>query len=209
MRPIKIAIAEPDKLMLQGITALLSQEKAFQIVVSAATGDRLLKLLPFAKADVALIELNLARTNGIEALPKIRKLSPETAVVLWTQQPQPHHVIQSMRLGASGFLPKNCEPKELKQVLRHVSMGQVYENPLMLQALALQACEKTKPGLSPREAEVLRMLCLQQTNREIARQLDLSARTVEGHRKNLLMKTGARNLAGLVLFAVKEGLVSC
>jgi DNA-binding NarL/FixJ family response regulator len=213
MKQVRIAIAEPDKLFLQGITALLSQEKSFQIVVSAGTGERFLQLLAYAQADVALMDMNLPRMNGIETLPKIRKISPQTSVVIWSKRPQPHHIIQSMRLGAVGFLQKACDLEELSKTLKQVATGQICQNTLVEQAMRVEEQQmhygRKDQRLSPREEEVLRMLCLQKTNREIADQLQLSSRTVEGHRKNLLAKTGMRNLAGLVLFAVKEGLVRC
>ncbi len=213
MKQITIAISEPDRLFLQGITALLSEEKKFRIVVAECAAARFLKLLPLAQPQVALLDLHSPGPSGLQALQHIRKASPQTAVVIWSKQPQAHHIAQCLRLGAQSFLDKACALEELSHALRQVAAGGIFENSLVSQALNSEKhrafFDQQKTCLSPREEEVLRMLCRQKTNREIARQLELSARTVEGHRKNLLTKTGARNLAGLVLFAVREGLVSC
>jgi DNA-binding NarL/FixJ family response regulator len=212
MKSLKLAIVEADSLFLQGLTTLLSQDKIFQVVVASTSGERFLQLLAYAHADVVLMDLNLPGMNGLKALPRIRKISPQTAVVLWSKAPQAHHIRQSLRLGAKGFIEKNCQLEELSQTLREAANSDTYENELMQKAMYLAEYQRHNPSkkcrISPREVEVLNMLCLEKTNKEIAQALQLSARTVEGHRKSLLTKTGARNLAGLVLFAVKEGLVS-
>lgn len=212
MKSLKLAIVEADSLFLQGLTTLLSQDKNFQVVVATDSCERFLQLLAYARADIVLMDLNMPGINGLKALPRIREISPRTAVVLWSKEPQAHHIRQSLRMGARGFIEKTCPLEELSRALQEAASSDNYENELMQKAMCLAAYQRYNPPkkcrISPREAEVLNMLCLEKTNKEIAEALELSARTVEGHRKNLLTKTGARNLAGLVLFAVKEGLVS-
>lgn len=217
MNKISIAIADDQLLFRQGLAALLREVEEFDLVLEANNGHDLLQQLKNISQlpQVAIIDLNMPGMNGVELNRILHHEYPSIKVVIVTMYGQERFISKMIEAGASGYLVKNCDTEELISCIRTVSKTEFYFNAAVLKAMrnALQHKTKTIRNLSnipieltTREQEILDLICKEFTNPEIAEKLFLSARTVEGHRNNLLAKTGCRNTAGLVIFAVRHGI---
>jgi DNA-binding NarL/FixJ family response regulator len=214
---INIAIADDQSLFRQGLAALLREIKEFELVAEADGGNDFLDRLKTARQlpDIALIDLNMPGMNGVELNGILNREYPGIKVVVVTAYGQERFVSKMIEAGASGYLVKNCDTEELITCIKTIQKTGFYFNTDVLNSLRFALHHKTKTirnvssipiELSPREQEILCLICKEVTNPEIADKLFLSVRTVEGHRNNLLAKTGCRNTAGLVIFAVRHGI---
>lgn len=212
---IKIALADDHTLVRSGIRTILQSEPGFKIVWEAADGLALLNGLETAKPDVILLDLEMPVMSGKECLEAIRKTDSETRVLILTMHKHQAFILQMMEAGANGYLIKDSKPEEMIKAVKHVYHQEYYFSEDLSKAmlsgltnpnLKAQASLKSH-GLLEREIDVLCLICQEKTTTEIADELFLSPKTIEGYRKALFEKTGARNMAGLVLFAVKQGLV--
>jgi DNA-binding NarL/FixJ family response regulator len=186
--------------------------------MEAENGRQLIEALTAAKhkPHVALLDLSMPEMNGVETTRIIRKQFPDLKVIILSVYGEDRFVIHLMELGVNAYLFKNVEPQEVEKAIRTVVENDFYFNQSFRSAMnnRLQvkrprrlATEDLWSDLSPRERDVLELICKQRTGQEIAEELGLSIRTVDGHRSSILEKTGARNTAGLVLFAIKHGLL--
>jgi DNA-binding NarL/FixJ family response regulator len=217
MNKIRIAIVDDQQLFRKGLATLIEGVENFELVAEAESGKVLLEqfkafdILP----DVALVDMNMPEMNGIELAGILHNEYPAVKIVILTVHDQERFISKMIQGGASGYLIKNCEIDELVQAINTVHQTGFYINDLTLRAMANAAKYKGDNitninnipiEITKREHEVLQMICMQWTNSEIADKLFVSVRTVDGHRNNILAKTGCRNTAGLVLFAVSNGL---
>ena len=199
MPAIKYAIADDHKIFRQGLRFALSDESAIECIGEADNGISLLQLLEKEQPDVVLLDLKM----------------PEMKIIMLTMFDDEHFIIHLMENGANGYLIKNAEPDEIKTAIRSAYETGYYFNDLVSNTMlkSLVKKEKASPRFKPeiklneRETEVLKLICQEHTAAEIGEKVFLSARTVEGIRANLLEKIGVRNTAGLVLYAVKNGIV--
>jgi DNA-binding NarL/FixJ family response regulator len=212
---IQIAIADDQSLFRKGIISLLNTFSGMQVVVEAENGEELLQQLAEKKGEVqvALVDINMPVMNGIEAMKKIRSLYPHIKNVILTVHEEDKYINKLIEEGANAYLAKNTQPAELEKAIATVVSHDYYFNENTIRAMhahvqhkrpkiMLQAADE----ITAREKEVLQLICKEFTTAEIAKQLFISERTVDGHRNNLLLKTGCRNTAGLVLFAIKHEL---
>jgi DNA-binding NarL/FixJ family response regulator len=212
---IHIAIADDQSLFRKGIIALLNKFSNMQVVIEAENGQDLLDQLAEKGADVqvALVDINMPQLNGIEAMKKIRGLYPHIKNVILTVHEEDKYINKLIEEGANAYLAKNTQPAELEKAITTVVSHDYYFNENTIRAMhnhvqgkkpriMLQAADE----ITVREKEILQLICKEFTTAEIAKQLFISERTVDGHRNNLLLKTGCRNTAGLVLFAIKHHL---
>lgn len=210
---IKIAIADDHQLVRAGIARILQENSDFLIVHQAANGRELLEGLKNTTPDVILLDLEMPILSGRETLIEIRKAYPAIKVLILTMHNNEAFIVQMMELGANGYLIKNTDPKEVTQAIYKVMESNFYFSDIVSMAM-LQGISNPKAstdqlkgsGLTEREIDVLRLICKEYTTIEIGEALFLSPKTIEGYRKLLMDKTGARNMAGLVLFAVRHGL---
>jgi DNA-binding NarL/FixJ family response regulator len=214
---INIAIADDQSLFRQGLAALLREVKEFELVAEADNGGDFLDQLKTARRlpHIALIDLNMPGMNGVELNNILHQEYPAIKVVVVTAYGQERFISKMIEAGASGYLVKNCDTEELITCIKTIQKTGFYFNTDVLNSLRYALQHKTKIirnvssipiELTPREQEILYLICKEFTNPEIADKLFLSVRTVEGHRNNLLAKTGCRNTAGLVIFAVRHGI---
>jgi DNA-binding NarL/FixJ family response regulator len=213
---IKVILTDDHKLFRSGIKSLLHSFDDFQVIAEAGNGKELLDILSQGNEppDVILLDLEMPVMDGMETLKNLKIQYPEVKCVVLSMHDDEKFIIHMMELGARGYLLKNAEPEDIDQAIRSVAQtGYHFSDKIsriMLQGLVkkekVEPSFQNKEALSDREVEVLRLICEELTAAEIAERLFISARTVEGHRNKLMEKTGAKNIAGLVVYAMKEGL---
>jgi len=212
---IKIGLADDEELFRRGIAFILEREDDFEVVFEAEDGQKLLDALAVANPlpDIVLTDLKMPTLNGIEATREVVKKYPSVKVIALTSYNTRAFIANMVDIGAASFLVKNSNPKTVKHTIREVMKRGFYYNYQVMQIIhdELQgASHRTvinADELTSREKEVLQLICSQLTTHEIADKLFISPRTVEGHRNNLLHKTDSKNVAGLVLFAIRHNLV--
>ncbi len=216
MSKIKIAIADDYKIFRDGLKVGLSADENLEVIMEADNGDDLLKELEKKSPDVIIMDLKMPIMDGMEATKAIRKKYPSIKVLVVTMYDDDKFIIHLMEIGANGYLLKNAEPEEIRKSIYSVYENGYYFNDLVNKALLKKLVLKNnlKPSfnqnidLTEREHEVLKMVCEEKTATEIGKEIFLSPRSVEGIRQRLIEKIGVRNTAGLVMFAVKNGIVS-
>lgn len=214
MAIIRYLIADDHKIFRQGLKMVLIDDHRLKCMGEAANGSELLQLIEKQKPDVILLDLKMPGMDGFEALDRIRERSADVRVIVLTMHDNEHFILHVMEHGANGYLLKNAEPEEIKTAIHTVVEQEYYFNDLvgvtMLKKILHKSTIHARPvaaaKLNEKETEVLQLICKECTAAEIAQKIFLSPRTVEGIRSALLEKTGARNTAGLVLYAVKNGI---
>lgn len=209
-------IADDHKVFRQGLRYTLNTDPQLKCIGEAENGKQLLQLLSSIQPDVILMDLKMPEMDGMEATKAIRQLYPNVKILVLTMYDDEQFVLHMLDMGVNGYLVKNADPDEIIKALYTVHENDYYFNDmvsrLMLRTIVnkKQVQQRTKENvqLSDKETEILRLICLEHTNAEIAEKVFLSQRTVEGIRSTLLEKIGVRNTAGLVMYAVKKGIVS-
>ena len=215
MSKIKIAIADDYKIFREGLKVGLSADDTLEVILEADNGEDLLKGLQDSSPDVIIMDLKMPIMDGMEATKEVRKKYPSIKVLVVSMYEDDKFIIHLMENGANGYLLKNAEPDEIRRSIYSVHENGYYFNDLVNKALLKKLVLKNnlKPSfnqnidLTEREQEVLKMICEEKTAAEIAKEIFLSPRSVEGIRQRLIKKIGVRNTAGLVMFAVKNGIV--
>lgn len=216
MSKIKIAIADDYKIYRDGLKVGLSADDSIEIIFEADNGEDLMKALESNTPDVILMDLKMPILDGMEATKLVRQKYPTIKVLIITMYEDDKFIIHLMENGANGYLLKNAEPGEILKSIYAVFENGYYFNDVVNKALLKKLVLKNnfKPSfnqnidLTEREQEVLKMICEEKTAAEIAKEIFLSPRSVEGIRQRLIEKVGVRNTAGLVMFAVKNGIVN-
>ncbi len=212
---IKIAIADDYKIYRDGLKVGLSADENLEVISEADNGEELLKLLETVSPDVIIMDLKMPIMDGMEATKAVRKKYPSIKVLVVTMYEDDKFIIHMMENGANGYLLKNAEPDEIRKSIYAVHENGYYFNDVVNKALLKKLVLKNnlKPSfnqnveLTERELEVLKLICEEKTATEIAKEIFLSPRSVEGIRQRLIEKVGVRNTAGLVMFAVKNNMV--
>lgn len=216
---INILLAEDHNVVRNGIRSLIEKETDIKVSAEAINGRKALAMLSNATdINIVLTDLNMPEMNGIDLISKIKLLYPEIKVIVLSMLDHEKYVVEAFRAGACGYILKNVSSEELIFALRHIySTSERYLcNEISLKLLdrlintpdTIAAADHLNIDLSKRELEVLSLIAEGYTNQEIAEKLFTSKRTVEGHRQNLIDKTGARNTAALIRFAIINGLIS-
>ncbi|MCU0380256.1 MAG: response regulator transcription factor [Chitinophagaceae bacterium] len=214
MKPIRIAIADDYKIFRDGLKVGLSADERLLIVLEADNGEDLLAGLQENQPDVILMDLKMPLMDGMEATKEVHKQYPAVKVLVVTMYEDDKFIIHLMENGANGYLLKNAEPDEIRKAIYAVYENGYYFNDVVNKALLkkLVIRQNLKPSFNQdvefteRELEVLKLICEEKTAAEIAKEIFLSPRSVEGIRQRLIEKVGVRNTAGLVMFAVKNGI---
>ena len=211
---IRIALADDHQLVRSGIALILNSEPNYTVVQEAVNGQDLLDGLAASRPDVILLDLEMPVLSGRETLEAIRTQNLDVRVLILTMHQNNAFIYQMMELGANGYLVKDADPKEMLKAIGKVYEQEYYFSERVSRAMLSGISDPTvktsenlsEHGLTPREIEVLKLICQERTTPEIGEALFLSPKTIEGYRKILMEKSGARNMAGLVLFAVRHGL---
>ncbi len=215
---IKVLLAEDHNIVRNGIRSLLENTEGLEVIGEATNGDEVIQMIAEGKEpDLVLADINMPGLDGIALAEKIRSLSQKTKVLVLSMLEHEKYVLKAINAGASGYLLKSVDKNELVFAIQHVAAGNQYicselslKILLKLPSFTAQTEEEIKAAgtLSKREREILVLIADGHTNSEIADILFTSRRTVEGHRQNLIEKTGARNTASLIKFALKNGIIN-
>jgi DNA-binding NarL/FixJ family response regulator len=202
MERIRLLVVDDDILVREGICALIEQYPDFLIVAQANNGFEALELTRKYHPDIVLMDIGMARMNGLEATSFIKQQFEEVKVLILSMYSREEYVLNALRAGASGYLLKNAEPAELLLALRTIGQGKTY-----FTTFEPRTESNVAHQLTQRQREILRFICEGRTNREMAQILNISPKTVDTHRTQLMCRLNIHDLAGLVRFAIKEGLV--
>ncbi|MBD1363256.1 response regulator transcription factor [Mucilaginibacter sp. ZT4R22] len=217
MEKISVAIVDDQNLFRQSLALLINSVEEFTLVTDSAGGQEFLNTLKTTTApvDVAVIDMDMPGMNGIELNKALHEQYPGIKVIILSVHVNEALITKMINAGAASYLAKNCDKDELILAINTVYKTGFYFNNDALNAIRNSANHRNTSqtilsglqiALTRREKQVLELICKEFNNAEIADQLYLSVRTVEGHRNNLIIKTNCRNTAGLVLFAIKFGL---
>ncbi|MGH9869389.1 MAG: response regulator [Candidatus Polarisedimenticolia bacterium] len=207
--PLRILLADDHVIVRQGFKLLLEQA-GFQVVGEAADGREAVRLAADSKPDVALIDLAMPMLNGLDTCREISKVSPATRTILLTMYSEEQYILEALRAGVTGYLLKAKASTDLEQAIREVSRGAVYLSPGISRNVVqayLHSGEPLTDPLSPREREVLQLVAEGKTTKEIASVLGISVKTVESHRTRIMAKLNIHETAGLVRYAIRQGLI--
>lgn len=214
---IKVLLAEDHNIVRNGIRSLLDKQPDIEVVAEAMDGLEVIqKLDEGVKADIVLTDINMPQLNGLALIERVKDKNPEVKVMILSMLDHENYVIKAVSSGACGYLLKSVSEDEMMFAIRHVTEGNLYIcselTSKLLNKLSTLPDENSEGNkiaidLSKREIEILLLIAEGLTNNEIAEKLFTSRRTVEGHRQNLLEKTGARNTATLIRFAARNGLI--
>lgn len=214
--PITILLADDHKIFLEGLKGLLEQENDFSVIADARDGATAVRLALELLPDVTILDINMPQVDGIEAARRILADAPVTKVIILSMHLEKEYVLEALQAGAKGFLAKTCSSVELVNAIHEVAAGQAYLSPTISQALLglissplderISPPQKSDKVLSQREGQVLQFMVEGLCTKEIAAHLDLSSKTVETYRQNLMKKLDITNLAGLVKYAIREGI---
>ncbi len=212
-RPIKVAIADDHALFRQGVKTALSVRKDIEMIAEADNGMQLLNLLKHIEPDVILLDIQMPIMDGITTLPEIRKLYPDVKVIILSMHNDHSMISKLMEVGANSYLTKNSDSETIYQAIKTCFEQEFFFNELTNKAL-LSGLRTKKVDhapedvqLSEKEVRILKLMCEEKTTKEIADIVDISPRTVEAIRDKLKTKTGAKSMAGLVMYAVKNGIL--
>ena len=189
--------------------------KDIKMIAEADNGMQLLSVLKHVRPDVILLDIQMPIMDGINTLPEIKNLYPDIKVIMLTMHNDHSMISKLMELGANSYLTKNSDSEIIYQAIKTVHEQEYYFNQLTNKALIdglrvkrqAEAALPTDAKLTDKEVSILRMICEEKSTKEIADLVDLSPRTVEAIRDKLKVKTGAKSLAGLVMYAVKSGII--
>lgn len=215
---MRVLLADDHHLVRAGIRALLQSLPDVEIVAEAGNGQEALAALLRNKPDIALIDISMPGLNGLELAARATREVPETRIVILSVHGDASHVAQALRAGAKGYLVKDAAADELPILIRSVMRGETYLSPsisrhvvegFLGRSSALPPESTDAPALlTPRQREILQLVAEGRSTKEIATLLELSVKTVETHRAQIMERLDIHDLAGLVRYAVRAGLVS-
>jgi DNA-binding NarL/FixJ family response regulator len=211
---IKVAIADDHALFRAGVKTSLSGKRDVELIAEADNGMQLLNLLKHIEPDVILLDIQMPIMDGIQTLPEIRKVRPEAKVIILSMHNDHSMISKLMEIGANSYLTKNSDSETIYQAIRTCYEQEFFFNELtnkaLLTGLRTKRTDLASPQevhLSDKETRVLKLMCEEKTTKEIADIVEISPRTVEAIRDKLKTKTGAKSMAGLVMYAVKNGII--
>ena len=213
MKPIRVLLVDDHALVRAGIRALIDTLDGVEVVAEAGNGREALQQVEKFAPDLVLLDLTMPEMSGFEVLEQIVRRSPQVRVIILTMHEAREYTTRALRLGAAGFIPKSAAANELRQGIESVMRGETYTSKETLHQarppfLGESRAQKLLETLTPRQHEILVLIAEGQTTKEIARNLNISVKTVESHRAQLMERLDIRDVAGLVRFAIKTGLVS-
>ncbi|MCE3227021.1 MAG: two component transcriptional regulator, LuxR family [Bacteroidetes bacterium] len=210
---IHVAVAEDQLLFRKGIINLVNNFKNIKVVIEATNGNELLEKITTSTVPVhvSLIDINMPVMNGLECMKAVRSIHPSIKNIILTVHEEENFINGFIEAGANAYLLKTAELNEVESAIRNVVKNDFYFNDTTMRAMHNYMHKKSKKqgivsdkGITPREKEILQLICKELTGPEIAQKLFITESTVNGHRNNLLLKIGCKNTAGLVLFAIKN-----
>ena len=215
MSLIRVLLADDHALVLAGIRALVEELGGTQIVAEANNGRDALALAKLHKPDLVIMDISMRELNGIEATAQIMAEVPSTRVLILSMHTTEDFVRRAIKAGASGYLVKDSAPLDLKMAIAAVLRDEIYLSPRVSKHVVSgflhgkpHRSESTMDALTARQREILQMIAEGKSTKQIAYQLNVSVKTVETHRAALMERLDIHDIAGLVLFAVRHGVIN-
>jgi DNA-binding NarL/FixJ family response regulator len=216
-KKIKIILADDHKIIREGLKAMFESEGEIEVVAEAKNGNEIIAWMTSVPYDVIVTDVSMPGMDGLEALELIQKNYPGTKVLVLSMHYEKGWITKLLKAGAKGYLLKTAGKQELLRAIKTIAAGESYLGNEVNQILVShylpngkEAIEKKFPGfdeLSKREIEVLELIGQELTNKQIADKLFISTRTVDTHRRNLMQKLGVKNTAGMMVHAIRMGLL--
>lgn len=206
---IRVLLADDHALVRQALRELLDRE-GIQVVAEASQGQEAVSLASTMRPDVAVLDISMPTMNGLEAVRELHQLSPRTKSILLTRHDEDQYVMAALQSGIRGYVLKTQAAADLVQAIRRVHNGEVYLSPGVSGALVEAFLSKSglpAEPLSPRERQVLQLVGEGRSTKEIADLLCISVKTVESHRARLMQKLDIHDVARLVRYAIRRGIV--
>ena len=208
---IRVLVVDDHSVVREGIRHVLEGGDGFQVVAEAANGAEALERAAGAHPDVVLLDLSMPGASGLDVVRQLRARHPDTRVLILSVHDDREYVLESVRVGAHGYLRKDSSPADIRQAIRAVHAGDSFFSPPAARHLTAavqdQAATDRLGDLTSREREILLRVARGRTNREAAAELGISVRTVETHRDSLMRKLGIHTVAGLTRFALEHRLL--
>ena len=209
MKIIQIALVDDHRLFRSGIASLINNFIGYTVIFEAANGDEMIsKIKPDFRPDIILLDINMPGMNGINTARWLKTAHPEIQIIVLSMFDDAEKVLAMLKLGVRGYLLKDSEPIEFEQALQKVSHGEVYY-PEFVTRLLVDSINNPVDfdKLNTREVEFLKLVATELTYKEIADQMRVSVRTVDGYRDQLFEKLHVKSRVGLVLYAIKNKLI--
>ena len=213
MDNIKVAIADDANLFANGLKLILELDEKIEVELIASNGQELIQYLNVdsVSIDIIILDLEMPIKDGVDTLREIISRNLPVKVIILTSHFNDSMILKLLDEGAVGFLAKNEKPEIVIEAIKMIHQRGVYFGSYILQLLRnrrlLTSRNKMELSLTKREIEILKLVCEEYTNLEIAEKLFISKRTVDGHRQNILTKTGCKNTVGLVIYAIKHNII--
>lgn len=213
-RNVKIALVDDHTLFRTGMRGLLMQRNDYEVVADVGSGEEFLALLPALDVDVVFMDISMQGIDGCETTRRALAMRPDLRIITLSMYGDDHYYTLMVESGASGFLLKDSDIEEVYNAIDSVQSGDSYFSTALLGSLTRNMSmvsvdvPSDEDALSDREIEILVEVCRGLSNQEIADKLFISKRTVDKHRANILDKTGCKNTANLVVYAIKNHLVA-
>ncbi|MDW3190715.1 MAG: response regulator transcription factor [Cytophagales bacterium] len=216
MNKLKIIVADDHHLVRSGIVKILEEETSIEVISEVNNGKEAIDKCKILKPDILLLDLDMPIMNGLEAVPLLKESVPNLKIGILTMHKEKFLVEKLMKMGVDGYLYKSSDPQDLIYGVQKIAAGKRYYDSEVTENIVLESTfsEPNKESalllalLSDREKEILRMIAEGHSSAEIGEKLFISARTAETHRSNIIKKIQVKNVAGLIRFAIKSGLVS-
>lgn len=211
---IRVVLADDHALVRAGIRSLLERVAGIEILGEAATGFEVLRLLQAALPDIVLMDIWMPELNGLDATARVKAKFPGVRVIIVSVNAAEEYVLQALRMGANGYLLKNAGPMQLELAIRAVARGETFLDSAVSEQVIKAYSQRTAgfgsslDRLTSRQREVLQLVAEGCSSKEIATKLNVATKTVEAHRSQLMAALQIHDIAGLVRYAIRVGLVS-
>ena len=209
MSKINVLLTDDHQIIIDGLKSLLKNQDEINVAAEAKNGREALRFLDLISVDVLLMDIDMPVMNGIDTLKEIRRQNSKVKVVILSMHNEAGMIKSLMDLGANGYLLKSCSQNELIDAIKKVASGQSYFSSDVTLALLKPSANQSQPNelITDRETEILKLIAAGFSNKEIGDQLFISHRTVDTHRTNLMKKLDVNNIAGLISYAIRNGIV--
>lgn len=207
----KILLVDDHQMFREGVIAVLNSDTDFLVAGEAENGAKAVQLSRELVPDIVIMDISMPEMNGIEATRIIHAESPEVKVIILSMHTGKHFILGALKAGVAGVVMKNSASAELVTAIKTVVSGKIYLSPsisnILVQKLLGSDADAGEKVLTPREVQILHLIAMGQGAKEIGYQLSISNKTVEAHRIQLMKKLDIRNVAELVKYAIREGII--